>query len=597
MHYIPPQQPFQQYSGQYYQYPQVGQQYVPQVPLPQVAPPQPQTLQPPPQQQPLAQPGQGKKRRKKKAVAVVGSEAGVQPVAPPLGQPIPEAMGQPSVIAPQGLTAAPHQIPTDAPAPVALVKQKKVGRCWKCDVNTHATKNCKVLHYCLVCDSGDHPTVRCPILKVPKPMSFFVGCGNDATLDLQLPDSVYKPQLIASGAPTALVQVSGEGTVTAADIQSLLARMCPGNPTWRWEASPHGEKAFLVGVPTHDDLARIDGMQMSVPKVQAQVLVSTWEHQDIAPAFVMKPVWVHVDGVPDSVKHFLGLWAVGTLIGSTLDVDLYTLRSQGIVRILVAMRDVSVLSRDKRGYLEVVALLHLNGYRFWFRKEADGFKPDSRFRPFFWKDGADSDDSHGAEEKRLEDGSAEDAPGAANMEVDTRPPTHTSGATSATGAQLALTPFNHSPVTDRGREIVARARSQTPHLVASPPRASRTPSPSRVRTFMQGRTRPASSPSSSFAPPGASQPSSASRVVAVELASRAPPSSPPPGGLLPRGPVLEEEAAGDAALLRHQGEARGGVASAEAAPCTPTAVTLPRPSRGIDAGRGVAVATSPSVDA
>jgi hypothetical protein len=111
------------------------------------------------------------------------------------------------------------------------------------------------------------------------------------------------------------------------------------------------------------------------------------------------------------------------------------------------------------------------------------------------------------------------------------------GATLATGAQLALTPFNHSPVTARGREIVARARSQTPHLVASSPVASRTPSPSRVRTFMQGRTRPASSPSSRITPPGATQPSSASRVVAVELASGAPSSAPPPSGLQPRGAV------------------------------------------------------------
>jgi hypothetical protein len=101
----------------------------------------------------------------------------------------------------------------------------------------------------------------------------------------------------------------------------------------------------------------------------------------------MKPVWVHVDGIPDSVRHFLGLWAVGTLIGSTLDVDLYTLRSQGIVRVLVAMRDVAALEKDKTGdklpCLEVVALLHLNGYRFSFRREAVGYKPDPRFRPFF----------------------------------------------------------------------------------------------------------------------------------------------------------------------------------------------------------------------
>jgi hypothetical protein len=59
---------------------------------------------------------------------------------------------------------------------------------------------------------------------------FFVGCGNNATLDLQIPDSVYKPQMLPAGAPTALVQVSGVGTVTSADILSLMARMCPGNP-------------------------------------------------------------------------------------------------------------------------------------------------------------------------------------------------------------------------------------------------------------------------------------------------------------------------------------------------------------------------------
>nr|XP_051197159.1 vegetative cell wall protein gp1-like [Lolium perenne] len=217
VHYIPPQQPYQQYPGQYFQYPQAGQQYMPQVPVQQVAPQQPPTQQQPTQlppiQQPPAQPGQGKKRRKKKAVAVVGSDAGVGAVAPPLGQSIPDAMGQPSVTATQDMTAAPQQVLTDVPVPVAPAKQKKVGRCWKCAVNTHATKDCKVPHYCLV---------------------------------------------------------SGEGTVTAAYIQSLLARMCPGNPTWRWEASPHGDKAFLVGIPTLDDLARIDGMQMSVPKVDAQ---------------------------------------------------------------------------------------------------------------------------------------------------------------------------------------------------------------------------------------------------------------------------------------------------------------------------------------
>jgi hypothetical protein len=154
--------------------------------------------------------------------------------------------------------------------------------------------------------------------------------------------------------------------------------MCPGNPTWKWETVAHGVNAFLIWIPTAEDLARIDGMQMSVPKIIAHAPVTSWAHQDVSPEFVMEPVWVHVDGVP---------WAVGSLVGNTLDVDLCSLQSQGIVRVLVAMRDLAALEKHKDGdnhpCLEVVALLHLSGYRFRFWRGAVGYMPDPRFRPFF----------------------------------------------------------------------------------------------------------------------------------------------------------------------------------------------------------------------
>jgi hypothetical protein len=215
-------------------------------------------------------------------------------------------------------------------------------------VNSHATKDYKVTHYCLVCDTDHHPTVHCPIPRLPKPQGYFVGCGDFATLDVHLPDSVHKPHLIPSGAPTMLVQVSGD-TVTADDIQRLMARMCPGHSDWKWEALAHGPNAFLIGLPSADDVSRIDGMQMGVPKYNAHATFSSWRRQDIASEFFMEPVWVQVDGVPYTVRHFHGLWAVGSLIGTTQDVDLVTLRSKGIVRILIAMRDLSALEKDADG--------------------------------------------------------------------------------------------------------------------------------------------------------------------------------------------------------------------------------------------------------
>jgi hypothetical protein len=142
-----------------------------------------------------------------------------------------------------------------------IAKAKKGGRCWKCAVNTHATKDRKVVRYCLVCDNAAHPTVRCPILKLPKPVGYLVGCGNDATLNLHLPDSVHKPHLLPSGAPTALVQVSGE-MVPPSAVQSFVARMCPSHVNWKWEAVAHGAGSYLIAIPSTEDLARIDGMQM-----------------------------------------------------------------------------------------------------------------------------------------------------------------------------------------------------------------------------------------------------------------------------------------------------------------------------------------------
>jgi hypothetical protein len=145
-----------------------------------------------------------------------------------------------------------------------------------------------------------------------------------------------------------LVQISGE-TVPVDAIQRLIARMCPGHANWKWEAVALGGNAFLIGIPSADDLLRIDGTQMGVPDLKAQILVSTWQQEDIVPEFVMELAWVHVEGVPYTVRHFHGLWALGSLIGTTLDVDLVSLRSQAVVRILIAMRDLKALEKDSDG--------------------------------------------------------------------------------------------------------------------------------------------------------------------------------------------------------------------------------------------------------
>jgi hypothetical protein len=67
------------------------------------------------------------------------------------------------------------------------------------------------------------------------------------------------------------------------------------------------------------------------------------------------------------------LWAVGSLIGTTLDVDLFSLRNLGVVRILVAMMEPKKLDKmnELQGYacLGVSVTVQLKGYDFFFRHE------------------------------------------------------------------------------------------------------------------------------------------------------------------------------------------------------------------------------------
>jgi hypothetical protein len=84
------------------------------------------------------------------------------------------------------------------------------------------------------------------------------------------------------------------------------------------------------------------------------------------------------------------------------------------------------------------------------------------FRPYFWKGDGDDEDSDGMNDGKYEDPSSSVHHGAVNMEVDSTSPAGSGGnsvkVTAPGISQMAVTPFNHSPTTPRGKEIVTRAR-------------------------------------------------------------------------------------------------------------------------------------------
>ena len=87
---------------------------------------------------------------------------------------------------------------------------------------------------------------------LPKPTTFVDRFRDDDLMFNQFPNSLYKAQLAVNPDPTACVVVHGE-TVTATTVESQVARICPA-PSWKWEALPHGDNAFLLGFQSLEDL-------------------------------------------------------------------------------------------------------------------------------------------------------------------------------------------------------------------------------------------------------------------------------------------------------------------------------------------------------
>ena len=55
---------------------------------------------------------------------------------------------------------------------------------------------------------------------------------------------------------------------------------------------------FLLGMPTSADLIRVDGTGLMVRTNNVVLSISQWKVDEANPAFELKPVWVHVSGVP-----------------------------------------------------------------------------------------------------------------------------------------------------------------------------------------------------------------------------------------------------------------------------------------------------------
>lgn len=138
------------------------------------------------------------------------------------------------------------------------------------------------------------------------------------------------------------------------------------------------------------------------------ILISEWKVTVVPRIAPLVPVWVHVTGVPPPLRHFLGLWAVGSVIGATQDVDLVCLRRRGIIRIQTAVLSKKIFKKKDgaRAYASSDVFVKLDGFEFRYELEEDDYVPDEDFIPRIWDHHDNGPDNGANHDEMLPDNDA-----------------------------------------------------------------------------------------------------------------------------------------------------------------------------------------------
>ncbi|KAM0823548.1 hypothetical protein ACQ4PT_070805 [Festuca glaucescens] len=211
--------------------------------------------------------------------------------------------------------------------------QKKVEKmlCLRCGENGHLADNCPAV-LCLYCEKTSHESKNCPLLSMPKPVAVTYGVSRNELMFHEIPASSDVTFKHDSG-KVGKISVEG-GSLAAQEIVNELTWIIPGNHQWDLQLMEDG--AYKVLFPSKADLARMTKIiRVPVPGTDMFLVFEEWSAADLDP-FSLTEVWVKVHGCCYKERcDYLSLFAVGSLIGKTKEVDMKFTRSHSEVRMKV----------------------------------------------------------------------------------------------------------------------------------------------------------------------------------------------------------------------------------------------------------------------
>ncbi|KAM0838651.1 hypothetical protein ACQ4PT_060818 [Festuca glaucescens] len=224
----------------------------------------------------------------------------VPAVAQTAGQPVALVVQLLQAVAPGTQQVQPMQLDTaalpkpDAPNPAKKAKKAKKNPCFRCKQPGHQIDTCTAP----VCDIW----------------------------------GTYKPKVDN----VKLVKVTVEGDpMSIPEIAECLRRIVPVE-NFQWEIYNFQNNVFRVKFPNKLEAQRMKTFRTyPVPDRASDLIFEDWSALE-DPLYMLPEVWLRVRGIPADVRtDFLSLWAVGTLLGKTKEVDMVHTRKNKELRLRI----------------------------------------------------------------------------------------------------------------------------------------------------------------------------------------------------------------------------------------------------------------------
>ncbi|KAM0872478.1 hypothetical protein ACQ4PT_038690 [Festuca glaucescens] len=245
------------------------------------------------------------------------------------------------------VSAAVQSVSTDL-SKTAKKKDKSDVLCFRCDDTGHHAVDCSAT-LCLCCDSAKHTTGDCHLHLMPKPVATMYGLYRDELLFFDIPKSVGVKSRRHSG-KVGRIRVIG-GSLTAQQIVKELNFLILGKN--QWDITKSADNVFKVVYPTKADYARVRKINdIKVDDTDCTIFFEEWSSHELK-SWKMREVWVRIRGCPKELRDdYLALFAVGTLIGKTKEVDMAFTREHEVVRMRVLVLNPDYIPETTDHYFD-----------------------------------------------------------------------------------------------------------------------------------------------------------------------------------------------------------------------------------------------------